>query len=186
MGGWDLRKTLRLVKKSNPVVWEWLQSPFVYYSADPDTRTKLRQSIDQFFSPISACHHYLSICHRTMDRELAGATVKIKKYFYMLRPILAASWIERFKSIPPMEFEPLLVMIEGQSEIERLVASLLRQKASTDERIPIDRVGKLDSWLEDEYKRIKDAAARLPGTIDATIRPDGPELDRLFRGLVGA
>ncbi len=30
LGGWDLRKTLRLLRKSNPVIWEWLQSPVCY------------------------------------------------------------------------------------------------------------------------------------------------------------
>ena len=29
--GWDLRKTMFLVNKSNPVLFEWLKSPIVYY-----------------------------------------------------------------------------------------------------------------------------------------------------------
>jgi uncharacterized protein len=33
IGGWDLRKTLRLMRKSNPVIWEWLQSPMGYQTS---------------------------------------------------------------------------------------------------------------------------------------------------------
>src|SRR6266540_3954918 len=30
VNGWDLRKALRLLRKSNPPLFEWLQSPIVY------------------------------------------------------------------------------------------------------------------------------------------------------------
>ena len=32
--GWDLRKTLFLLNKSNPVLFEWLKSPVVYFKDD--------------------------------------------------------------------------------------------------------------------------------------------------------
>src|SRR5687768_15680 len=34
VGGWDFRKMLRLMAKSNPVPWEWLQSPVAYVDRD--------------------------------------------------------------------------------------------------------------------------------------------------------
>ena len=39
---------------------------------------------------------------------LQGENVRIKKYFYVLRPILACKWIENSNTMPPMEFEKLL------------------------------------------------------------------------------
>ena len=91
LGGWDVRKTLRLLRKSNPVIWEWLQSPIVYHADQNLDLRQFRLVLDQFFSPITACHHYLSLCQNTMERELTGTQVKIKKYFYMLRPLLYPS-----------------------------------------------------------------------------------------------
>ena len=32
--GWDLRKTMFLTNKSNPVLFEWLRSPVVYFKDD--------------------------------------------------------------------------------------------------------------------------------------------------------
>ena len=32
--GWDIRKTLFLMNKSNPVLFEWLKSPIVYKKND--------------------------------------------------------------------------------------------------------------------------------------------------------
>ena len=181
LGAWDLRKTLRLVKKSNPVIWEWLQSPIVYHQDTSDIIGTLRQGIDPFFSPISACHHYLSICRGTMERELQGQTVKIKKYFYMLRPILAAAWIERYKTVPPMEFAPLMQLLVNQSEVRSKVDELLARKHHTDERIPIERESVLDVYLESEIDRLKESASLLPAT-----KLDGDELDFLFRKLLGS
>ena len=34
INGWDLRKTLKLLRKSNPPLLEWLQSPIVYNKID--------------------------------------------------------------------------------------------------------------------------------------------------------
>lgn len=185
LGGWDIRKTLRLVKKSNPVVWEWLQSPVTYQLGSSGIVEHFRLAIDPFFSPITACHHYLAICRGTMERELSGPEVKIKKYFYMLRPILAAAWIERFKAVPPMEFQPLLAMLDDSTAIRAVVADLLERKARTDERIPIPRESILDTWLDAEWTRLKDAAGRLPSSQSGDGKPDAGVLDQLFRTLVG-
>lgn len=178
-GGWDFRKMLRLVKKSNPVIWEWLQSPLMYRPLEDSDLKAIRSAIDPFFAPISACNHYRAICKGTMDRELAGQQVKIKKYFYMLRPILAAMWVERLNTIPPMEFKPLLAMLDGSPDIADAVAELLERKKQTDERVPVDRIALIDNFLEREIGRLKDESLLLP-------RGDGSpaELDGLFRSIL--
>lgn len=180
MGGWDIRKTLRLAGKSNPVIWEWLQSPIVYQKLTEDIVTNIRDGIASCYSPIAACHHYLAICRGTMERELSGTEVKIKKYFYMLRPILAASWIERFKTVPPMEFEPLRAMLDGRGIINSTIDELLERKRNTDERVPILRVKAIDEFLGSELSRLTDAASRPPAALRS-----GDTLDRLLRNLIG-
>lgn len=180
LGGWDLRKTLRLAVKSNPVIWEWLQSPICYHSHPRFDLGLFRDVIDPFYSPISACHHYLSICRNTLEKELTGSQVKIKKYFYMLRPLLAGNWIERTRSIPPMEFESLLCLLDDLPTIKELVRDLLSFKQQTDEHIPIDRVTALDHYILTELGRLQNAAQTLPagsGDIEA--------LNRLFLSFLG-
>ena len=55
LGGWDVRKTLRLVVKPNPVIWEWLQSPMCYQAGPLFDIGRIRKLIDPFYSPITAC-----------------------------------------------------------------------------------------------------------------------------------
>jgi predicted nucleotidyltransferase len=176
MGGWDLRKTLRLLSKSNPVIWEWLQSPICYSLSQPPDFQAYRHVLDPFYSPITACHHYLSISRNTMDQALNEPSVKIKKYFYMLRPLLAAAWIERYHSVPPMELVLLLSLLDDQSEIKQCIADLQARKRHIDEQVPITRIAALDDYLEGELMRLQEAAKLLPAGTGNKV-----SLDRLFQ-----
>lgn len=172
IGAWDIRKALGLAKKSNPVIWEWLQSPILYRSVHANFASEMRECIDPFFSPIGACHHYLSICLGTMDKELAGEAVKIKKYFYMLRPLLAALWIDTKRTVPPMEFEPLMDLISSQHELVSAILDLQMQKNTTDERIPIPHIPIIETFLHNESTRLKTRAGQLPKAQGNTDKMD--------------
>jgi predicted nucleotidyltransferase len=52
-----------------------------------------------------------------------------KKYFYVLRPIMACMWIERYNESPPMEFEKLLTQISGDELLEKINDLLARKKS---------------------------------------------------------
>ncbi|PPD43796.1 MAG: hypothetical protein CTY16_12735 [Methylobacter sp.] len=179
-GGWDVRKTLRLARKSNPVIWEWLQSPKIYQGFDIGHKLSLRDKLDPFYSPITACHHYLSLARGTMERELGDPTVKIKKYFYMLRPLLAAAWIERYREVPPMELTPLLALLDGQPAIKASIDDLLKRKQVTDEQVPIARITVIDDFLAKELARLQESAKQLPAAAG-----DPAVLDGLFLAFLG-
>lgn len=105
--GWDLRKALFLMNKSNPVLFEWLISPIVYLKNEDACRLFADASA-RYFSPISSIYHYLHMAKGNNRDFLQGDTVKIKKYFYVLRPLFACMWIEKYNMQPPMEFEKLM------------------------------------------------------------------------------
>lgn len=174
LGGWDLRKTLRLLGKSNPVIWEWLQSPICYL--DEKILRESHDVFDPFFSPIAGCHHYLGICRNTMSQGLFEPTVKIKKYFYMLRPLLAAAWIERYRSIPPMELEPLLALLDDRQDVICSIRELQNRKQNIDEQVPIPRITTIDQFLASEMSRLQEAAKSLP-----VGDGDRDKLDAFFR-----
>ena len=46
-----------------------------------------------YFSPRAMTHHYLSMASNVVDNDLSGSEVRLKKYFYALRPVLASRWI---------------------------------------------------------------------------------------------
>ena len=50
--GWDLRKALLLLCKSNPPLLDWLGSPIVYRE-HPSTISRMRELATEYFSPVS-------------------------------------------------------------------------------------------------------------------------------------
>lgn len=123
INGWDAKKALLLYKKSNPTLLEWLSSPVVYIE-DGSFAGSLRAMLPDYFSVVHAMHHYFHTARNTHKETIGKPTIKLKKYFYMLRPLLACAWIGERHTCPPMEFSHLLesAMIDGQvrEEIARL------------------------------------------------------------------
>ncbi|MCL4152986.1 UNVERIFIED_CONTAM: hypothetical protein GTU68_007345, partial [Idotea baltica] len=106
LSGWEIRKALGLFRKSNPPMLEWLRSPIVY--TEPfTTAERLRKLSDNYFNPRSCLYHYLSMARGNYKDYLQNETVKLKKYFYVLRPIIACDWIAEKKEMAPMEFQTL-------------------------------------------------------------------------------
>jgi hypothetical protein len=106
VNGWDIRKALQLFLKSNGPLYEWLQSPIIY-KEETGFANELRGLMHNYFSLRAGCHHYFSMARNTFESDLQGELVKLKKYFYALRPALACTWIIDRSSVPPMEFRVL-------------------------------------------------------------------------------
>src|SRR5207248_1183236 len=107
-----------------PPLLEWLQSPIQYMEPYSVTE-QIRELSPLTFSPRSSMYHYLHMAKGNFREYLQGEYVKIKKYFYVLRPILACQWIEARGSMPPMEFEDLVEQMLPESKLKQEVYTLL-------------------------------------------------------------
>lgn len=105
INGWDIKKALRLMRGSNPSLLEWLSSPIFYR---PLVDERVSDLADRSFDPIKSCHHYLSMARGNVREHLESETVKMKKYLYVIRPILAARHVLAKRTQPPMLFEDLV------------------------------------------------------------------------------
>ena len=129
ISGWELRKALRLLRRSNPALFEWVDSPIIYRQDKPFV-ARLRVLMAEHFSPRRACHHYRAMAKKNFRGYLQGEEVRLKKYLYVLRPLLAAQWIEKGLGTPPMRFADLAGRMVGDTvlrdEINRLLAIKMR------------------------------------------------------------
>jgi predicted nucleotidyltransferase len=85
LNGWDVRKALRLFRKSNPPILEWLQSPTVYRDVG-NLGTAMRARLAQFYSPRSCAFHYWHMAQGNLREYLQGEVVRRKKYLHVLPP----------------------------------------------------------------------------------------------------
>lgn len=160
VNGWDLRKALRLMKKSNPVLLEWLSSPIVYRE-DAVTVSRLRALAQDFYQPAACLHHYLHMAKGNFREYLQGESVWLKKYFYVLRPVLACLWIERSLGVVPMAFDDLVAGVVRDVGLKESIARLTELKRSGAEMDNGARIPVIHSFLEQEIARLTEVAAGI-------------------------
>lgn len=178
ISGWDLRKALKLFHKSNPPLLEWLQSP-IQYAEKFSMAEQLRRISPYTFSPKSCMYHYLNMAKGNYRDYLQGEQVKIKKYFYVLRPVLACEWIHLYEEMPPMEFEVLVDrLIPRDSELWQVVQHLLDRKKSGEELDLEPRLSAINEYLEEQLQALEQTAAAY---LSARTDNRNGQLDALFR-----
>lgn len=176
ISGWDIKKALKLFKNSNPPLYEWLSSPIVYLERGKFVR-KLKDLTPQFYSPVSCLHHYLSMAKGNYKAYLTGQKMKLKKYFYVLRPVFTCMWIEKYKTMPPMEFEKIFNSQSLDYELTQQIKKLLSRKRSGEEIDLEDRIEIINNFLETKIKYFEDYVK----TLKVERPPQENSLDDLFR-----
>lgn len=151
ISGWDLDKSLVLLHKSNPTLFEWFNSPIQYVRTDFfDT---IQPFLKCYFNSVKGLHHYLSMAKTNYRTYLKENLVKAKKYFYVLRPILACEWIIDKDSAPPMLFTDLM-KAELPENLSCPVNELLDIKMNSPEIKEIPKVQVINDYVESEIERI--------------------------------
>jgi predicted nucleotidyltransferase len=175
ISGWDLRKALQLLRKSNPPLLEWLHSPIVYHN-EADTQAQLRQLALQYFNPQACRNHYFSMARNNYREYLRSETVWIKKYFYVLRPLLAINWLETRSGFPPLEFTVLVDELITQPLLKAEILALLARKKAGEELAQGPRNPIISAFLEQEL-------VHLENTKLLTVLPekDLTPLNEFFR-----
>jgi uncharacterized protein len=110
INGWDVRKALRLYWKSNPAFVEWLQSPIVYIERG-EFAHRARELMPEIYSIEKGIYHYRSMAKTNYRGYLRADMVPLKKYFYVLRPLLSIMWLEKFRRPAPIEFDKLRSLV---------------------------------------------------------------------------
>lgn len=149
INGWDVRKALRLYWKSNPAFVEWIQSPITYIE-NSAFRADALSILPSIYAPEKGIYHYLSMAKTNYRGYLRDAVVPLKKYFYVLRPLLAARWVENTGSAAPIEFEKLLTLLQDEPIVLSEVHKLLDQKRNSPELGRAAAVPVLNEFIEAE------------------------------------
>lgn len=158
INGWDLKKALKQFARGNATLFEWSGSPIVYRTTED--WEKIREVSRQYFSEKSAVCHYYGTANSTLQEYLSGERVRYKKYFYAIRPLLAARYIEKYHEAPPVLFEELL-QLELPQDLRAAVDELLEVKKSTTEKEENPQIAVIREFIESETARQKDMADKM-------------------------
>lgn len=83
-----------------------------------------------------------------------GDTVELKKYFYVLRPLLAALWIEQGRGIAPMRFQDLVDTLITDPQLHHAIDRLLAHKRAAGEAEHGTPIPLLHAFIDREFARL--------------------------------
>lgn len=176
LNGWDVRKALRLFWKSNPAFVEWIQSPIIYVEQGTFA-AQVRRLLPDVYACGSGIYHYRSMARTNYRGYLKADLVPLKKYFYVLRPLLCVRWLETYGRPAPIEFDALLHLLEDDQGLLADIHELLAQKRMAAETGLIPPVQSISRFIEGELERLETFSAPQSSERGEVVS----RLDEVFR-----
>jgi len=180
INGWDLRKFILHIVKSNAVMFEWLSSNEVYIRDEP-IASLLQELAGQFFNHVSVSHHYLSLAFKKYKEIMETDNAKLKAYFYVLRPLANLKFIEQYGKMPYMEYYRTLSEIDIDKTIADEITRITEIKKSADESYVTPRNELLTTYFADE---LAEQEERLK-TVTCEKNHDYEQADSTFKKIIG-
>jgi uncharacterized protein len=167
INGWDLRKALQLMLRSNAVLIEWLTSPVRY--RDWNQANDLLALARAAGSLTAFTYHYQHQARRSFDDICGNAeAARLKSYCYALRSALAIAWIRRRGEAPPMDIGTLMTGIGLPDELVEQFQQVIAQKVGATEEALMPRSATFDAFIADALSTpVSEAAAPLRKEISS-------------------
>ncbi len=148
INGWDLRKALGLLTRSNPMLIEWFSSPVRYLAVSPWVEQLVQQAIVAI-DPRALRYHYINQTRLRWDQiSHSDPLVSVKHYCYGLRCALALDWLDNHQGLLPMDVASLVADLSLQPALLADMAQLLATKASAHEKGRTARHPLIDAYLQ--------------------------------------
>lgn len=140
----------------------------------------MRELTPKAFNAVALCYHYSHMARGNAREYLLGDHVRLKKYFYVLRPLLAIRYIEAGLGAPPVEFQRLVDAV-CPGELVQPIAGLLELKRNTVELGTGDPIPEINRFIEAELERHggRFSGQGRPDIVDSTQVRD--RLNEIFR-----
>lgn len=158
--GWDIRKVLKLLYKSNCTLYEWIQSPICYgdFSVFKNAFIPLLENAPNLRAHM---HHYLGLFQGKMI-GLEPSSITLKTFLYMMRSLLSALWIETYRSYAPMEMRALIPLLPAI--LINKMESIIMLKASVREDFVFSLDKEWSSYMNKTFQKLKATVAIIPAT----------------------
>lgn len=186
LAGWDVRKALNLGRRANPALHEWLVSPLVYRD-DARFGPAARDLFERHADHAALEHHYASIARGQWRSEIETRTEpKLKRYFYVIRPLLALQWVQAHRDtpasrrFPPMALDDIMAGLAVPADVDTAIKMLLAAKRATPELGTGARIAVLDRWISEQLAALEPA----PRSNQPDLEADAA-YTRLFHASIG-
>lgn len=178
--GYDLRKALTLLTKTNPIESDWLHTKDIFIM-DEDFLQQIHKFEHMCYNTKSAMYHFYSIGVKHNQRYL-DVEVTLKRFIYYMRGLLACRWIEQNGCHPPILIDELIDATITDNDVVRQAAhallALKRQGKTHDKDIVQAGLADYIFALQEYYKEL------LPNRIADKPVFDQQEMSRYLMDTV--
>ena len=181
--GWDIRKALKLLRKSNPNMLDWIHSPIIYREVGTLAQ-ELRDALVPLYMPIASLYHFVHMARDNNREYLQGETPLLKKYLYVLRPLLAVQYIEKGLGIVPVEFQKIIdSTLSVDSPLRIAIEDLVARKRAGEELGKGPKIDVISQFINNEIERHKSISFKGPER-DGPSHISSDELNRIFKKYI--
>lgn len=179
--GCDIRRALKLLRISDPVIVEWLNSPLVFID-DGYFARQAREILNKVYSSEKLLFHYRSTAWKNAHRLFKNDALSAKKYLLILRPLLLSLWIRTFNSLDSdsIQLSDLCVRLEFNEVVKNEIFTLLKEVHAYNGGEIISAIKVINDFVLDELSQLD---------LDVTSsQQDNPylisEINSLFRAAI--
>jgi predicted nucleotidyltransferase len=172
--GWDLRKSLQLMRRGNAPLYEWLGSPYVY-RMNLERMKLLLELASRSFNPKPIYYHYISLAKKKIVS--ADFTTNAKSFLYGFRALLCAKWVVSQGMAPPVEIDKLVACCVD-STLNDAIDDLLEKKKDQEEQDSMVVNPQLTRYTTELFDQLRSTE------VSAKKLPSEEEFDSIFRRIV--
>jgi len=176
MSGWELTKALRLFRKSNPAILEWLHSNITYFQAY-SFLGGIQQLEPSVFSPIPSMYHYVKMAKGNF-KTIQEKGAHVKTYINVIRPLLMAKSIEKHNKMVSLDLNKLVDEAIKEDKLKQDIEKLIKAKTSGQKLV--NQLSKLNKFIEQEIHQLELYTSKLK---PSTLNPTG-HLNQFFRDIL--
>lgn len=180
--GWELVKTLKLLRNSNSSVYEWLQSNTIYKKEDVFYHN-INKVKEDAFNPRSIFLHHYHLAKKNNTLIQKNKSKQNKLYLYTLRSIFACKWIVKYHTMPTNKFDTLLENFVQDEIRKNEINDVLTKKRSGMDSITDSNILILDEYIRCELEMLESINLDKPTTL-LNERELTLSLDHLFRETI--
>jgi uncharacterized protein len=152
--GWDLKKALSLLYKTNPSILEWLTEENIYL--EHNAVEKIRNLTNKGFSPYRVLNHYVRMAKKNINLVTEDPENNVKIYLSVVRPFLSSLWLESHQTFPPNDIFNMMKKLDLNKAIKEDIEALLNVKMQGKSKIDQRRFKPLIEQINLELTTIKD------------------------------
>ncbi|MDR4886183.1 nucleotidyltransferase domain-containing protein [Fredinandcohnia sp. QZ13] len=176
MSGWELTKALRLFRKSNPGLLEWLHSNIIYTQTYSFVE-KMKQLEPIIFSPNACIYHYVKMAKGNF-KTIQEKGPNIKTYMNVIRPLLMAKYIQKYNRMGNLDMNSLINELLPNGVLKTNIENIMKLK-SKGENVKNQNL-LIDTFIDEQFTDLKHYVSKHKHTIPNPT----PQLNQLFREIL--